>query len=479
MKAVIQRVISASVAVEGKTISSIGKGLLVLVGIDRYDTPADATQIIKKVLTAKLFDDENGALWKRNVKDIEGEVLCVSQFTLLANFKKSAKPDFHESMSTIPGRELYTSFMDEIRASYNPSKIQDGQFGAMMQVSLCNDGPTTILLDTNDKKPSKSGSSTPAPASTPTTKTSKIKSKSDAGTPKPSSSGTAIPTPDGLDGEGASRGARLPATDAAGGKGAGEEQEVSPIGKSPRILHTSTMKAVIQRVTSASVAIDGKTIASIGKGYLILLGIDKIDTPADATKVIKKVLSAKLFDDEEGRLWKRNVVDIRGEILCVSQFTLLNYFKGTNPNFHQSMSPAPGKEFYNSFMDEIRKAYDTTKIQEGQFGGYMAVSLCNDGPTTILLDTHEKPAAKSGTSTPSVPPTPTTTSAPKVKKDKSKASTRTTTPAPPSEGAAALSSEAQVDSVNGDAGKVAPGEGSLEEKVAGLELGSEGKTEST
>ncbi|OXH40599.1 D-tyrosyl-tRNA(Tyr) deacylase [Cryptococcus neoformans] len=164
MKAVLQRVINASVTVDGKIISSIGKGLLVLVGIDRYDEPQDATQIIKKILTARLWEDDNGVAWKKNVKDIDGEVLCVSQFTLLAGFK-GAKPDFHESMSTVPGNAFYSSFLKEIKTAYDPTKIQDGQFGAMMQVSLTNDGPVTILLSSKDK-PEKSGTSTSTPSAT-------------------------------------------------------------------------------------------------------------------------------------------------------------------------------------------------------------------------------------------------------------------------------------------------------------------------
>ncbi|WVQ98676.1 D-tyrosyl-tRNA(Tyr) deacylase [Kwoniella sp. CBS 9459] len=167
MKAVIQKVVNASVAVDGQTISSIGRGLLVLVGIDRHDTPSDATQIIKKILSARLFEDEHGSHWKKNVKDIDGEVLCVSQFTLLAGFKGS-KPDFHESMSTIPSKAFYTSFMEEIKKACHPSKIKDGEFGAMMQVSLTNDGPVTILLSSRDKASSSSSKlSTPITTADP------------------------------------------------------------------------------------------------------------------------------------------------------------------------------------------------------------------------------------------------------------------------------------------------------------------------
>ncbi|ORY33768.1 D-tyrosyl-tRNA deacylase [Naematelia encephala] len=147
MRAVIQRVLGASVSVDGQVISSIGKGLLVLVGIDRYDEPPDRALILKKILSAKLFDDQDGGSWKRSVKDIDGEVLCVSQFTLFANFK-GAKPDFHESMSTIPGSAYYHAFLDEIRSAYIPERIKDGRFGAMMQVSLTNDA-SYIFISTS------------------------------------------------------------------------------------------------------------------------------------------------------------------------------------------------------------------------------------------------------------------------------------------------------------------------------------------
>ncbi|WWC90078.1 uncharacterized protein L201_005011 [Kwoniella dendrophila CBS 6074] len=186
MKAVVQRVVNASVAVDGQTISSIGKGLLVLVGIDRFDEPNDASQIIKKVLTARLFDDEEGKMWKKSVKDIDGEVLCVSQFTLLASFKGSTKPDFHESMSTVPGKAYYTSFLEEMQKGYHPSKIKDGQFGAMMQVSLTNDGPVTILLSSQpSSSSSKTSTANTSRSTTPGLNASKPQKKKDKGTQRP------------------------------------------------------------------------------------------------------------------------------------------------------------------------------------------------------------------------------------------------------------------------------------------------------
>ncbi|CAK9782959.1 hypothetical protein CC85DRAFT_286928 [Cutaneotrichosporon oleaginosum] len=163
MRAVVQKVVNASVAVDGKTISQIGRGLMILVGISRDDTNEDRDWIIKKVLAAKLWDGEDA--WRKSVTEIEGEVLCVSQFTLFANFK-GARPDFHDSMSTLPGKAMYTSFLEQIGSAYRPDRIKDGQFGAMMAVSLTNDGPVTIIFDSKDRQGSRrsapgSGASTP------------------------------------------------------------------------------------------------------------------------------------------------------------------------------------------------------------------------------------------------------------------------------------------------------------------------------
>ncbi|GMK56253.1 hypothetical protein CspeluHIS016_0300930 [Cutaneotrichosporon spelunceum] len=163
MRAVVQKVVNASVAVDGKTISEIGRGLMILVGINRDDTNEDRDWIIKKVLAAKLWDGDDA--WRNSVTEIEGEVLCVSQFTLFANFK-GARPDFHDSMSTIPGKAMYTSFLEKIGAAYRPDRIKDGEFGAMMAVSLTNDGPVTIIFDSKDRQGSRrsapgSGASTP------------------------------------------------------------------------------------------------------------------------------------------------------------------------------------------------------------------------------------------------------------------------------------------------------------------------------
>ncbi|EIW69643.1 hypothetical protein TREMEDRAFT_18262, partial [Tremella mesenterica DSM 1558] len=156
--------------VDGPIISSFGRGFVFLVGLDKWKSTEDTKTMVKKILSIKLFDSEEGGMWKRDVRDIQGDILCVSQFTLFANFKGS-KPDFHESMSTIPGKSAYTSFLEHLRNSYDTEKVQDGKFGAMMQVSLVNDGPVTINLDTRSKKSSptipQSSTAVPKSASSP------------------------------------------------------------------------------------------------------------------------------------------------------------------------------------------------------------------------------------------------------------------------------------------------------------------------
>ncbi|CAI7605651.1 unnamed protein product [Penicillium glandicola] len=144
MKVVIQRVKSASVSVDSELVSSIGKGLLVFAGIGKEDTEKDAENLVNKVLKAKFWPDENGTQWKKNVKEIEGEVLCVSQFTLYAKMKKGNKPDFHDAASPDTARKIYDFFYDKMREGYTPDRVKNGVFQAMMEVELKNDGPVGI-----------------------------------------------------------------------------------------------------------------------------------------------------------------------------------------------------------------------------------------------------------------------------------------------------------------------------------------------
>ncbi|KAK5120656.1 hypothetical protein LTR85_006014 [Meristemomyces frigidus] len=144
MKTVIQRVKSASVTVDGQLISQIAKGLLVFAAVDKNDTHKEAESMAAKILKVKLWEDEQGVKWKKNVQDIDGEVLCVSQFTLLASTKKGNKPDFHKSATAVKGKELYDTFTSQVRTLYRDDRVKDGVFQATMDVGLVNDGPVGV-----------------------------------------------------------------------------------------------------------------------------------------------------------------------------------------------------------------------------------------------------------------------------------------------------------------------------------------------
>jgi D-tyrosyl-tRNA(Tyr) deacylase len=150
MRAVIQRVLKASVTVSDEIISSISNGYCVLIGISRDDTEKDMDFIVKKILNIRLFEDvdETGAnnKWNKSVVDRDLEILCVSQFTLQSTLKGN-KPDFHLAMSADSSKDFYFKFLQQMRSCYKPEKIKDGQFGAYMQVNIQNDGPVTIIID--------------------------------------------------------------------------------------------------------------------------------------------------------------------------------------------------------------------------------------------------------------------------------------------------------------------------------------------
>ncbi|KAG0675445.1 D-tyrosyl-tRNA(Tyr) deacylase [Pichia californica] len=162
MKVVIQRVKSASVTVDNAIVSEIKKGLCLLVGISTDDTTDDVSKLASKILKLKLFEDTDqsagtntewvGKPWMKSIVDINGEILSVSQFTLYANIKKGAKPDFHKAQKGQHAIELYNDFLSQLKSGMNnENSVKDGQFGAMMDVALVNDGPVTIVWDTKEK----------------------------------------------------------------------------------------------------------------------------------------------------------------------------------------------------------------------------------------------------------------------------------------------------------------------------------------
>ncbi|MBE3577973.1 MAG: D-tyrosyl-tRNA(Tyr) deacylase [Limnochordales bacterium] len=148
MRAVIQRVSSASVTVDGELIAAIGRGLLVLLGVGRGDTPQDAAYLSRKVVELRIFDDEKGRM-NRSIRDVGGEVLIVSQFTLYADAGGGRRPSFAEAAPAALARPLYEMFVEYVRQQGVP--VQTGQFGAMMAVQLVNDGPVTILVESERK----------------------------------------------------------------------------------------------------------------------------------------------------------------------------------------------------------------------------------------------------------------------------------------------------------------------------------------
>ena len=150
MKAVIQRVKSAAVSIEGKTVGAINEGLLILLGVANGDCEADAVTLAEKILKLRIFSDENGKM-NLSVRDINGQILVVSQFTLLANCRHGNRPDFLESAPPDSANALYEFFKAYLQRQTGTA-VACGVFGADMQVSLVNNGPVTILLDTETLK---------------------------------------------------------------------------------------------------------------------------------------------------------------------------------------------------------------------------------------------------------------------------------------------------------------------------------------
>ena len=144
------------------------------------------------------------------------------------------------------------------------------------------------------------------------------------------------------------------------------------------------MKFVIQRVSEASVTVDGRVIGQIGKGYLVLIGVGEGDTKELADRYIKKMIGLRIFEDENEKT-NLSLKDVDGSLLLVSQFTLYaNCRKGNRPSFIQAGNPGLAEELYDYIVEQCKK--EVAQVQTGSFGAHMKVSLVNDGPFTILLD---------------------------------------------------------------------------------------------
>lgn len=150
MRILIQRVKKASVTIEGKVISLINNGLLLFVGITEDDTQEDIQWLTKKVANIRLFDDENGIM-NLSVMDVDGEILAVSQFTLMASTKKGNRPSYIKAAKPEISVPLYEQFCTEMELAVN-KPIKRGVFGADMKVELLNDGPVTIFIDSKNRE---------------------------------------------------------------------------------------------------------------------------------------------------------------------------------------------------------------------------------------------------------------------------------------------------------------------------------------
>lgn len=148
MKIVLQRVSEASVIVEKKIVGKISNGILLLIGIDENDNQQDADWLVKKIIDLRIFSDNEGKM-NHSVRDISGEILCISQFTLLADYKKGNRPSYIKAAKPEKAIPLFEYFKNEI--SKSGLKTESGIFGADMKVSLVNDGPVTIVLDSKTK----------------------------------------------------------------------------------------------------------------------------------------------------------------------------------------------------------------------------------------------------------------------------------------------------------------------------------------
>ena len=147
------------------------------------------------------------------------------------------------------------------------------------------------------------------------------------------------------------------------------------------------MRFVIQRVTQASVAVDGQVIGQIGKGLLILFGAGAGDTQEMAKKYAEKIVKLRIFEDENGKT-NKSLADVGGELLVVSQFTLYaDCRKGNRPSFINAAPPAEAEALYEYFLECCRTL--TGHVETGSFGASMKVDLCNDGPFTLMLDSEE------------------------------------------------------------------------------------------
>ncbi len=152
------------------------------------------------------------------------------------------------------------------------------------------------------------------------------------------------------------------------------------------------MRAVVARVSRAEVRVDGQVVGRIGQGLLILVGVAKGDTPETVKALAEKLVHLRVFDDVEGRM-NRSLLETRGSVLCVSQFTLYgDCRKGRRPSYERAARPEDARPLYEAFLESLRELLRGTgaSVESGRFQAMMEVELVNDGPVTLLLDTEKR-----------------------------------------------------------------------------------------
>ncbi len=150
------------------------------------------------------------------------------------------------------------------------------------------------------------------------------------------------------------------------------------------------MRAIIQRVSEAKVSVDNEVVGAIGKGLLVLIGIENNDSKVDIEWLCKKIINQRLFSDQEGKM-NKSLIDIDGKVLLISQFTLFAQTKkGNRPSFIRAAKPEIAIPLYNQVLTCLKEQMGTDRVAAGEFGADMQVSLLNDGPVTIYMDTKNK-----------------------------------------------------------------------------------------
>lgn len=150
MRAVIQRVLESSVTINGEVFNTIGSGLLVFLGIEELDGEEDINWLIKKIINLRIFNDDNGVM-NISLQDHEGSILLISQFTLHASIRKGNRPSYIRAAKPDVSIPIYEIFLNRLRLEVGDGRVKAGQFGADMKVSLLNDGPVTIIMDSKNK----------------------------------------------------------------------------------------------------------------------------------------------------------------------------------------------------------------------------------------------------------------------------------------------------------------------------------------